>query len=262
MSPWKNKNQNMIQAQKHVENMNLLYENDIKDCIKTSIIYSGQPIPKFNIKNPTNTEIILDDTDSVSALYSCNENDIVAVLNFASYKNPGGGFMAGAMTQEEALCHESILYNVISNQRFKDKFYAPNRKRLHKALYNDNLIYTPNVTFIRNNKIMYADVITCAAPNKGVAVDICNVNENAVNEKMQSRIQHALYSALDNSVEIVILGAFGCGVFKNDPNDVATLFKYELDTTFKGAFDKVIFAVPNKGRGSKNYRAFKEILFN
>lgn len=264
MGNWSNKNQNKIKAQQHVEECNRLYSDDIKQCIEESRVYNfgnGRNLPDFKIKKPVNTEIILDDTDSVSAIYNCNPEEIVSVLNFASYKNPGGKFIEGAMAQEEALCHESILYNVLSNQRFQNEFYEPNHSRLNKAIYNDNLIYSKDVLFIDSvSGNTYADVITCAAPNYGVATEICKVKPERVLIHMKSRIKHVLYSALDNNVDVVILGAYGCGVFKNDPYKVAQIFKEELETTFKGAFEKVIFAIPNKG--SKNYKAFKEVLFD
>ena len=59
-------------------------------------------------------------------------------------------------------------------------------------------------------------------------MDTCNVSRDKVNNCMKSRIQHLLYSALEQGAEILILGAFGCGVFKNDPYDVAKIFKEEL----------------------------------
>lgn len=263
MNPWRNKDQNKIQAQKHKEECERLYADEIKQCIEESKVHifgHGRAIPDFKIKKPVNTEIILDDTDSVSAIYNCNADEIVAVLNFASYKNPGGMFLKGSMAQEEALCHESILYNVLSAQRFQDEFYGPNHNRLNKAMYGDDLIYSRDVLFIDEKAgNTYADVITCAAPNAGTASEICHVKPEIIKANLKSRIQHVLYIALKNDIDVVILGAFGCGVFKNDPYDVATIFKDELDTTFKGAFEKVIFAIPDSK--SNNYKAFQDILF-
>ena len=263
MNPWRNKDQNKIQAQKHKEECEKLYADEIKQCIEESKVYifgHGRAIPDFKIKKPVNTEIILDDTDSVSAIYNCNVDEIVAVLNFASYKNPGGMFLKGSMAQEEALCHESILYNVLSAQRFQDEFYGPNHNRLNKAMYGDDLIYSRDVLFIDEKAgNTYADVITCAAPNAGTASEICHVKPEIIKANLKSRIQHVLYIALKNDIDVLILGAYGCGVFKNDPYDVAAIFKDELDTTFKGAFEKVIFARPNSK--SNNYKAFQDILF-
>lgn len=263
MNPWRNKDQNKIQAQKHKEECEKLYADEIKQCIEESKVYifgHGRAIPDFKIKKSVNTEIILDDTDSVSAIYNCNVDEIVAVLNFASYKNPGGMFLKGSMAQEEALCHESILYNVLSAQRFQDEFYGPNHNRLNKAMYGDDLIYSRDVLFIDEKAgNTYADVITCAAPNAGTASEICHVKPEIIKANLKSRIQHVLYIALKNDIDVLILGAYGCGVFKNDPYDVAAIFKDELDTTFKGAFEKVIFAIPNSK--SNNYKAFQDILF-
>lgn len=263
MNPWANKNNNKIKAQQHKEECKKLYADEIEECIEDSKVYifgSCRSIPEFSIKRPVNTEIILDNTDTVSAIYKCNIDDIVAVLNFASYKNPGGKFLEGSMAQEEALCHESILYNVLSAPIFQEEFYGPNHNKLNKAMYGDDLIYSRNVLFIdKEAGNTYADVITCAAPNAGVASDICHVKPEIIKAHLKSRIQHVLYIALKNDVDILILGAYGCGVFRNNPYDVAQIFKDELDTTFKGAFEKIIFAIPNEN--SNNYKAFKEVFF-
>ena len=259
MNPWRNKNQNKIKAQKHTEDMEIKYSDIIRECVEDSIIYPPtKDIPKFELLEEYDTRIDVVDKDSVTSVFDYAMDSVVAVLNFASYKNPGGRFFDGSIAQEEALCHESILYNVLSDEKFKDEFYKPNLKRLNKALYNNNLIYSPEILFVRDNLKAYADVITCAAPNTGFAMDTCNVSRDKVNSCMKSRIQHLLYSALEQGAEILILGAFGCGVFKNDPYDVAKIFKEELDTTFKGAFEKVVFAIPNNK--SENYKAFESVF--
>ena len=52
----------------------------------------------------------------------------IGILNFASYKNPGGMFLRGSTAQEEALCHESTLYNVLI--KFNDTYYKSNRENI------------------------------------------------------------------------------------------------------------------------------------
>ena len=60
--------------------------------------------------------------------------------------------------------------------------------------------------------------------------------------------------AADNDVKIFIVGAWGCGVFRNNPHFIAETFKYLLDNEFKDVFEAVIFAIPDKG--GKNYQVF------
>lgn len=187
--------------------------------------------------------------DSVSAAYK--ERGCVAILNFASYKNPGGMFLEGSIAQEEALCHESALYNILSSDRLMETFYLPNRRKLNRALYNNNLLYTSAVPFVHNGELRYFDVITCAAPNKGAAQKYQNVSDDECDWTMRLRIRSILMAAADRHVDAVILGAFGCGVFKNDPRTVASLFREELT----GCPFKAVFAVP----GDK-YGIFKSAL--
>lgn len=205
--------------------------------------------------------------DSVSAM-KIVENDLIrrgysnnklAMLNFASFKVPGGAFLKGASAQEDILCHYSNLWDVLSSKY--DSFYAPNQNKLHGGLYEDRLIYSPNVLFIDRYEDMdckiYCDVITCAAPNNSVAIKYQKVSEKQVYQAMKSRIDALLYSAYANNVDSLILGAFGCGVFKNDPEIVASLFADALNNKYRNAFHDVIFAIPY---GDDNYRVFNRVI--
>lgn len=242
--------------------MNKLYSNQIKEAVKDSILYpikSSINIDDNNINTDTSIDI-RGDLDSVNAILEYKRRyNKMAVLNFASYKNPGGGFLKGSMAQEECLCQESNLYNILI--QFKEKFYEPNQKRLNKGLYNNNLIYTPNVLFFKNNKTLTCDVITCAAPNKKVAKERYNMSDNIIYKTMEDRIDHILYSAYKNRIDCLILGAFGCGVFSNDPKDVATIFKNLLETKYNKIFKKVVFAIPNQNRNN-NYKIFYNVFKN
>lgn len=269
-SAWKNKYARRIQAEEHTRIMDEEFNKEIKDCIKESRIYDTNEFTYYKAKKPYyNTEIKLIDTDSVSALFNLDEelhieniDDAIAVLNFASYKNPGGMFIKGAIAQEEAICHESALYNILSDKRFEKEFYGPNHKKLNKGLYHSNMIYTYNVPFVDdvNNEFIISDVITCAAPNRKVAVEYQHLPDTEVENAMRHRIRSVLAAAHVNSIKYIVLGAFGCGVFRNDPYIVANIFKELLEADFKDAFKQVIFAIPNKK--SSNYIAFDKVLSN
>lgn len=176
----------------------------------------------------------------------------IGVLNFASFTSPGGGFLNGAHAQEEDLCHNSDLYERIS---LETDFYAYNIKHKNNGAYENRAIFSYDINFIDpdTDKEYVVDVLTCAAPNKktGSYSDVTWNNS----EVLKSRIQFILNILQAEEVQIPILGAWGCGVFGQDPREVAALFKEEL-ISGKYNFEKVIFAIPI----GYNYDCFKEII--
>lgn len=192
-------------------------------------------------------ELVISQETTVDAIFemALKYEGKIAALNFASYKQPGGLFLGGSKAQEECLCHESWLYPVLSSEYLQDKFYRPNAKRLNKALYNSNLMYTPGVPFVRGRNIVNVDVITCAAPNKKTAQKYQNVSDSEVANAMYHRIDSLLYAAATMKAEILILGAFGCGVFGNDLTEVSEMFKELLYKKYRGCFKHVVFAIPD-----------------
>ena len=95
----------------------------------------------------------------------------IGVLNFASAKKPGGGFMNGAQAQEESIARASTLYpSLISNEG--RKFYAHYRADPDNALYTHAMVYSPAVVLFRDDmgnwkKPIDVDVLTSAAVNAG-----------------------------------------------------------------------------------------------
>ena len=249
-----NKEERAKLAQNHTKEMEDSYKDEIEDCIDETLAYNVNS--KFIEKRLNNKQVIIvDEIDSVGAIFKyVNINEITAVLNFASYNNPGGNFINGSKAQEECLCHESYLYNVLKG---RIGYYKINHKNKNRSLYTDRALYSPNVRFTKECKDVFCDVITCAAPNKTAAQKYYNVSDEENSEVLKERIEFVLKIAQDNGVDNLILGAYGCGVFGQDPLEVAKIFKEFLSGKYK-CFNKVIFAIPN--RLEMNYRCFKRIF--
>ena len=204
------------------------------------------------------TEIVIMKSTTVDAIKNlCDDknNGKVAALNFASYKHPGGMFLNGSSAQEESLCHASTLYNVLES--FNDSYYENNRKSLNKALYRNRALYSKNILF----DLQYdCDIITCAAPNIGPLIrynsPLSKELQVEIFSTQRSRIEFVLHIAEINEVNTLILGAFGCGVFHNDPDTIARIFKELLCNRFKNSFNKVCFAIPD----DRTYNIFKSII--
>ena len=241
-----NKEERKLIAEKHFNAMkNPEIEPRTQYSIGHSIIYSDL------IHYDNNIEVI--DSTTENAIFKYKNLGIPCVLNFASFTRPGGGFIKGSIAQEEALCHVSNLYNVLLT--FKDHYDKNyNKSSFKTGLYDNWAIYSPEIFFKVDDFETYANVITCAAPNYTVYKEKSD-NDILYDETLRSRIKYVLDIALDNEQKILILGAFGCGVFGNDPYKVANYFK-ELLKEYK--FEKVIFAIPNSGNG--NYTAFKKVF--
>lgn len=173
-------------------------------------------------------------------------NDVVC-LNFASAKNPGGGFLNGSQAQEESLARSSGLYACLL-QKGKE-MYDYNR-RLNTGLYSDYMIYSPNVPVFRNDngilldKIYEVSMITAPSVNAGVIKERERHNTDKISKVMIERIRKILNVAIENNNRTIVLGAFGCGVFKNNPLSVADYFRKLLtEEGLRKQFNRAVFAV-------------------
>ena len=197
----------------------------------------------------------------------------VCVLNFASATNPGGGVTHGSSAQEESLCRCSTLYNCLNTRAMWEGFYTPHRQS-GDSLHNDDIIFTPRVQVLKDDDYrplvdpFAVDVITCAAPNLREQPanpfnpndgDAVQITPNELRRLHEQRARRILTVAAQNKVEVLILGAFGCGAFRNDPNVVAQAYKNMLPE-FMRYFKTIEFAVYCSPRDDSNYRAFKSIL--
>lgn len=189
----------------------------------------------------------------------------IGVLNFASAATPGGGVLRGARAQEESLCRCTTLYECLNTKEMWAYYYAPNRAR-NDRMNTDTCIYSPDVTVCRTDTGVpqrmaeedwyKVDMITCAAPDFRMCMTPPEERQYAMH---CSRARRILSTALHHGVAVLVLGAFGCGAFKNTPTAVARAYRDVLKE-YAGYFRHVEFAVYCSDRESVNYTAFAEIF--
>ena len=173
-----------------------------------------------------------------AALTRSSAEDKVCVLCFASYSNPGGGFIKGSKAQEEDICHNSGLYPILKS---KEEVYIQRREKGFVPTYDDDFIYVEDCPFIINGKIYKADVIVCAAPN--VKSARCSDWESM--EIMSKRMKKIFLYPAVRGCNKILLGAFGCGVFGNDPEFVSMEWQRYVEN-YEGLYKSIVHPVHDK----------------
>ena len=209
-------------------------------------------LPEVTVLDASATQAILDNGRGYAQF--CD----MAVLAFASFTNPGGGYIQGYLGQEATLCADSYLYNVLDKQR---KWYGENRRRnINCELYRNRALVVPAVRFDRNHVHAYADVIVAAAPNVRRARQEYRVSDDALLDALRDRIRFVLAICDELGREKLVLGAWGCENNGFDAEAVAELFRKELASgDFK--VKQVFFAVPST-RWDEDFAKFEHVLAN
>ncbi len=209
---------------------------------------------------PTVFEVVNETTLAGIARLTADGEGPVAALNFASAKNPGGGFLGGSQAQEESLARSSALYASLSRA---PEYYEPHRTS-KSLLYSDSMILSPNCPIFRDDDGRLLDeptaatFITSAAPNLGAMVSRGRSEESAVPETFRRRSEYVLALAASQGCRRLVLGAWGCGVFRNDPDLVAEAFaEHLLRGRWVGRFDRVVFSVLDASPSGPTMAAFR-----
>jgi uncharacterized protein (TIGR02452 family) len=187
------------------------------------------------------------------------ESGRIAVLNFASARNPGGGYSGGAKAQEEDLCRNALLYPCLLR--------APDYYAAHRAspdlLYSHRVIWSPDVPVHRGDdgrllaEPYPVSFLTSPAPNAGEALRRDPDARDRIRRALYERAGRVLDVAAHHGARRLVLGAWGCGVFRNDPREVAEAFHARLAVS-PAIFDHVVFAVWDRSPESVNRAAFAE----
>ncbi|GLY17178.1 TIGR02452 family protein [Kineosporia sp. NBRC 101677] len=237
-------------------------EVDIRGQVTAAVTGTVLYVPDDALAAPAvparKAEVTVTNETSLSAAQQLGHG--VACLNFASARNPGGGFLNGSQAQEESLARSSALYACL---RPVEGFYGYHRR--HPELtYSDRVIYSPDVPVVRDDdgnllaKPYLVSFLTSAAPNRAALTRQQPALLPSVAEILQRRAARVLAVAAAHGHRRIVLGAWGCGVFGNDPTVVAEAFALALD---RGPwFDEVVFAVLDHHRGTPTYAAFADVF--
>ncbi|MBY0206287.1 MULTISPECIES: TIGR02452 family protein [Paenibacillus] len=244
-------------------------KKDMEQAIQNSVLYRPSELSQLGEKlrkggNPARMEVTGETTLAAAARLTLEEGrtDVVC-LNFASAKNPGGGFLGGSQAQEESLARATGLYPCIAQMT---EMYEYNRKQ-RTCLYSDHMIYSPDVPVIRDDYDRLLDqyyttaFITAPAVNAGVVKERKEATDAEIKSVMKQRIRYILEVAAVQGHRTIVLGAFGCGVFRNEPAQVASYFAEVLDEEGnRDYFDHIVFAIYDRSAGQRTLETFKRLL--
>lgn len=248
------KNIRAAKASVHTDDMDKFYEVKITESVKKTQEFGPDWKYVSMIVPHTSIDIVkLDSVTAVKHYTNLYPGKTICVHNFANYTTPGGGYIHGANAQEENLCEDSYLYNVLTD--FEDTYYAWNKDHMNNDRYEDRALYSPDIIFgtslnTSHDDIGFADVLTCAAPR----ISSKNTDKYLNDMAMYDRIIFIKSILAIKNPDIFITGAWGCGAFGQDAKKVAQDFKaiFLEDSPVK----EIIFAIPD----DKHYNIFKEVF--
>lgn len=241
MSYMSNSEELLKRANEHVKRFGLAYKSSILHSVVNVVTHSPKRIYPA-VGKGRRTEIMFDDCGVLMSATACHKLGLgrVCIVDCGDYLEPGGGFLAGESSQEAMLCHSSTLYNILSSDRVRKIFYERHVDKTHKDCYTDHLLYVPLVYF--DNGIEF-DIIVCSPPNKQSAMEKYNVSEYQLEVIMRQRLNAILQAASYHSIDVLVLGAFGCGPEQFSPEFVAKEFRGLIFGRYFGCFERVIFSV-------------------
>ncbi|MFG2595663.1 TIGR02452 family protein [Streptomyces sp. NPDC048462] len=241
-------------------------ERALKAALSGTALYGPEPVPVASPDRDRTPAIEVTGESSLraAARMTGERPGRVAVLNYASARNPGGGYLNGAQAQEEALCRGSALYATL---RRAPEFYAHHCAE-RSAFYTDRVIHSPGVPVFRDDRgrllgtPYMAGFLTSPAPNAGVIRRTAPGSAHLIAAALASRAERVLEVAAVRGYRRLVLGAWGCGVFQNDPAEVAGVFRALLADggRFAGHFEQVVFGILDRDGASPTRAAFDRVF--
>lgn len=237
---------------------------DLHDAIAGAVANTqtyppGQEVPPIAQGRHTTHVMVTHETTLAAASRLAAAGQSPVALNFASARHPGGGFLGGARAQEESLARASALYACLEG----NPMYAWHETH-RNPFYTDYAIYSPHVPVFRSESGVLLDepymcaFVTCPAVNASVALERDPACRPAIRAAMAQRIERVLAIAAAHDHGHLILGAWGCGVFGNDPQEIAMLFRVALSGPYQGIFAEVVFAIFDRSSARASIGPFEQ----
>ena len=190
--------------------------------------------------------MFLKETTDIAIRTIANATNKVVALNFADSNIPGGLYLNGEVTQEEELCRTmpSLYQSLVDSGEYPFDCYK-------KVLYTPNVIVMRdshnNYNFLDPSEHKKAGIISAVAPN-----DPAKFNIKKVYETLKTAF---LIPKIFDETNVIILGAWGCGAFGNDPTTIANIF-LEIIRKYGNYYKFIYFSIPP----GPNYDAFHKVF--
>lgn len=238
---------------------------EIGDAVRRAVAGTLEHRPEERVdggrtKGRATVTSVVNGTSLASARAVASRGIVPLVLNFASAHEPGGGFLRGARAQEESLARSSALYPCLRGRGM----YA-HHGGASDAMYTSWMIWSPDVPVLRDDvtghllEEPYACAfLTAPAPNATIVLERDPSRADEVEREMRARVTRSLAVASAHGHTHLVLGAWGCGVFGNDPAVVADAYRRELDGDYAGVFEEIVFAVLDLSDERRTIRPFVE----
>lgn len=232
------------------------YLNILKPELKLvpSVIFKHTKEKYISKKHCPNfdTKVYVHNRDVIGVMIDLNKSyptDLMLVMNLASRTHYGGGYQNGALAQEEEL--------------FRKTDYSLHSGKELYPIQKDSFICTPYVTVVKDENynrlplkdLFMVDMIAISAINKPKLVNNHLSKEDY--EYTQMLIRNTFEFAVHHGYKHLVLGALGCGVFKNPPTDIANIYK-QIIKEYNGWFETISFAVLSNR--DPNYTIFSSII--
>ncbi|MFB7918235.1 TIGR02452 family protein [Streptomyces sp. NPDC056061] len=241
-------------------------ERALAAALSGTRMYGPAPVPVAALDADRTPAVEVTDESSLRAAHRMTGEapGRIAVLNYASARNPGGGYLNGAQAQEEALCRSSALHATLLRA---PEYYAHHRAE-RSVLYTDRVIHSPGVPVFRDDRGRLLDTpftvgfLTSPAPNASAVRSRTPEDAHRIPAALASRAERVLEVAAVRGYRRLVLGAWGCGVFGNDPAQVARTFRALLldGGRFAGHFEQIVFGILDRGPDAPTRSAFSRVF--
>ena len=246
------KEERQVEAKKHNGLVRGVFAHEIEQAVESALLYEDGEGRELALPEPRFEQTQVGVAWDALAPVIEDASGKVCVLDPASFTRPGGNYLGGGWSPEEQICAESNLFPVLEG--LKGRYYDKNRQSGRGGLNSDRALYLKDIVFTTAGVTKMRDVLVIAPVNRRLALQN-NRPEAECDMDLANRIEALMRIAAVNEPDTLVLCAFGCGFFENDPTKVANLFKQWLDA-HPGLFERVVFAIA----GGPSLDAFRDVF--
>ncbi len=240
------------------------------EIMASSTVFYDREIPDTKKQKYQTIELTVEPEDCVLIGKRLrNDGYNPAILNMASGRNPGGGVISGAGAQEENLFRRSNLFKSLYQfADFASQYGIKKSKNQYPLNFHFGGIYTPDAFFFRGEEKKGYPLLDSPYRLSVISVPAVNLRDHRITKNdyyvtMKDKIHTILRIGFEHGHDSLVLSAFGCGAYGNDPEIVALMFLDVFnETEFQGSFKKIVFAIIDDHNSVNNYQAFKTVVEN